>query len=299
MAWGCRGYDFGQCSVPAGLSGVTAIAAGNWHSLALRNDGTVVAWGCGSDHDHGQCSVPAGLRDVTAIAAGSEFDLALTSDGTVVGWGSDSAGQSNVPAGLSGVTAIAAGEYHGLALKSDSTVVAWGCGDDQDMPTDIGQCSVPWGLKDVSAIAAGDWHSLALKRTGKVVAWGCASPHDYGQCNVPAGLSGITAIAAGRYDNSLAIVITRPAWDVNGDHVADMLDLSSIAGIGRNRVARLDTPRRQPGWCDRRRRSGDGRTALGPDLVGTPPGGPRGRTYMEGSSNESPRVRKGPGLAKV
>jgi alpha-tubulin suppressor-like RCC1 family protein len=33
--------------VPGGLAGVTAIAAGDSHSLALKNDGTVVAWGCG------------------------------------------------------------------------------------------------------------------------------------------------------------------------------------------------------------------------------------------------------------
>ena len=31
-------------AVPPGLSGVTAIAAG-YHNLALKNDGTVVAWG--------------------------------------------------------------------------------------------------------------------------------------------------------------------------------------------------------------------------------------------------------------
>ena len=62
--------DSGQCSVPIGLSGVTAIAAGFAHSLALKGDGTVVAWGCGSSPNDGQCSVPAGLSGVTAIAAG-------------------------------------------------------------------------------------------------------------------------------------------------------------------------------------------------------------------------------------
>jgi hypothetical protein len=34
VAWGC-GVDYGQCTVPSGLSGVTAIAAGFFHSLAL------------------------------------------------------------------------------------------------------------------------------------------------------------------------------------------------------------------------------------------------------------------------
>jgi alpha-tubulin suppressor-like RCC1 family protein len=43
VAWGCN--DYGQATVPAGLSGVTAISAGSVHNLALKNDGTVVAWG--------------------------------------------------------------------------------------------------------------------------------------------------------------------------------------------------------------------------------------------------------------
>ena len=36
VAWGCGGgFDAGQCSVPGGLAGVTTIAAGRFHSLAL------------------------------------------------------------------------------------------------------------------------------------------------------------------------------------------------------------------------------------------------------------------------
>ncbi len=42
-AWG-RNFS-GQTTVPAGLSGVTAIAAGDNHAVALKADGTVVAWG--------------------------------------------------------------------------------------------------------------------------------------------------------------------------------------------------------------------------------------------------------------
>src|SRR5437868_4019577 len=40
------GWDaFGQSESPAGLSGVTAIAAGGYHNLALKSDGTVTGWG--------------------------------------------------------------------------------------------------------------------------------------------------------------------------------------------------------------------------------------------------------------
>jgi len=182
---------FGESSVPSGLSGVTAVSAGEWHSMALRADGTVTAWG---DDNHDQATVPAGLSSVVAISAGFFHNLALKSDGTVVGWGYNADGQAVAPAGLSGVTAIAAGGFHSLALKSDGTVVGWGYNGDQET-------TVPAGLSDVVAIAAGAFHSLALKADGTVVAWG----YDfYGQATVPAGLSDVVAIAAGAY-HSLAL----------------------------------------------------------------------------------------------
>ena len=58
-----------------GLSGVTAIAGGGYHTVALKSDGTVVAWGY---NYYGQTSVPAGLSGVTAIAAGYSHTVALT-----------------------------------------------------------------------------------------------------------------------------------------------------------------------------------------------------------------------------
>jgi hypothetical protein len=199
VAWGCAAaYDYGQCTVPAGLSGVTAIAAGEFHSLALENDGTVIAWGCRADF--GQCGVPSGLSSVTAIAASAYHSLALKSDGTVVAWGCGLGadyGQCSVPSGLSGVTAIAAGYFISVALKSDGSVVAWGCGT-----SFVEWCSVPSGLT-ATAIAAGGYHGLALRGNGSVVAWGC-NPYPVGQCNVPSGLSGVTGIAAA-LSHSLAL----------------------------------------------------------------------------------------------
>jgi VCBS repeat-containing protein len=144
--------------VPAGLSGVIAIAAGTYHSLALKGDGTVVAWGF---NDYGQTDVPAGLSGVTAIGGGDRYSLALKSDGTVVAWGRNDNGQIDIPTGLSGVTAISAGRWHSLALKNDGTVVAWGFNN-------MGQTSVPAGLSGVTAIAGGDTHSLALLQVASV-----------------------------------------------------------------------------------------------------------------------------------
>ncbi|MDP1806652.1 MAG: hypothetical protein Q8K72_15855 [Acidimicrobiales bacterium] len=90
------------------------------HSLALKADGTVVAWG---DNTFGQTNVPAGLTDVVSIAAGGWHSVALKADGTVVAWGRNDAGQGTVPAGLNGVTAVSTAFIHNLALKTDGTVV--------------------------------------------------------------------------------------------------------------------------------------------------------------------------------
>src|SRR5436190_122714 len=93
VAWGSN--ILGESNVPAGLSGVTAVAASThfFHSLALKSDGTVVAWGSNS---FGESSVPAGLRGVTAIAAGGYHSLAMKSDGTATSAGGTSSQSATI-----------------------------------------------------------------------------------------------------------------------------------------------------------------------------------------------------------
>ena len=52
----------------AALSGVTAITAGLYHTVALKYDGTVAAWRYSY---YGETTVPAVLTGVAAIAAGA------------------------------------------------------------------------------------------------------------------------------------------------------------------------------------------------------------------------------------
>lgn len=178
--------------VPNNLSGMTALACRGYATLALRNDGKVFAWGS-SFNDGDRWPVPKGLSGITAIAKGWEHALVLRNDGTVLQWGNVMAGK--VPAGLRGVTAIAAGISCCVALKNDGTVVVWG----RDYQ---GQTTVPSGLRGVTAVAAGAGHVVALKKDGTVVAWG---GNDHGQTDVPVGLSGVIAISAG-WQHSMALV---------------------------------------------------------------------------------------------
>jgi alpha-tubulin suppressor-like RCC1 family protein len=59
----------------------TTITAGDMHSLGIRADGTVAAWG---DNWYGQRNVPAGLTGAVSVAAGGNHNLALKSNGAVV-----------------------------------------------------------------------------------------------------------------------------------------------------------------------------------------------------------------------
>lgn len=179
--------EWGRLNVPLELTNVIAISAGDYHSLALKSDGTVFSLGSTGS---APATVPAGLTNVISVSAGFLHSLALKGDGTVVAWGIDSHGQTSVPQGITNVTALVAGGYHSLALKSDGTVVAWG-------DNTYGQTNVPPGLANVIAIAAGARHSLALKGDGAVVAWGDAG--DVGK--VPLGLNGVTKIASGGFFN--------------------------------------------------------------------------------------------------
>ncbi len=177
FAWGNN--QQGQADPPAGEDFV-AIAAGQYHNLALRADGSLVGWG---HNIYGQIDVPAG-NDFVAIAGGAHHSLALRADGSLVGWGNNQFGQGDVPAGNDFV-AIAAGGYHSLALGSDGLLVAWG-------HNNHGQTNVPAG-NDFFDIAGGLQHSLALRRDGSLVSWGYGT---YGQNSVPVG-NDFVAIAAG------------------------------------------------------------------------------------------------------
>jgi hypothetical protein len=81
--------------------------------MALKSDGTIVAWGDGSS---GQTAVPGTLTNALAIAAGGQHSLAIASDGSVQAWGDNTYSESIVPANNGPAAAIAAGGYQSLAL---------------------------------------------------------------------------------------------------------------------------------------------------------------------------------------
>jgi alpha-tubulin suppressor-like RCC1 family protein len=228
------------------ISIIEEIAGGGFHSIALKNNGEVLAWG---DNTYGQLGngtttnstvpiqVSGGLTDVIAISGGYYHSLALKSDGTVWAWGYNALGQlgngttdnSSMPiqvgGGLTNVIAIAAGGYHSLALTADGTVWAWGYNvygqlGDGTFNNSTLPVQVQGGLTNIVEIAAGFYHSLALNNNGSAFAWGNNANGQLGNgtltnSNLPIAVIGqteaIKAIAGGG-EHSLALLSDGTVW---------------------------------------------------------------------------------------
>jgi hypothetical protein len=141
-----------------------AVAAGRWHSLGLKTDGSIVGWGCRRPPFRGQCTVAEPNTGFVAIAAGTDHSLGLKADGSIVAWGYNCCGQTSVPEPNTGFAGIAAGEYHSVGLKADGSIVAWG-------DNSYGQTNIPTPNARFLAIAAGSNRSVAIRAS-------CASHDD-------------------------------------------------------------------------------------------------------------------------
>jgi alpha-tubulin suppressor-like RCC1 family protein len=172
-----------------------SIAAGRYHSLAAKSDGTVWAWGQNSrgqlgDGTNTPSNVPvrvSSLNSIKQVAAGQYHSLALNQSGTLFAWGDNQYGQiGNGTAATTPITApvqvltdvksMDAGGYFSVALRNDGTVWAWGqnnCGQlgignesTSNLPVQIPS------LNGIIAVSAGYQHVIALKNDGTVWVWG-------------------------------------------------------------------------------------------------------------------------------
>jgi alpha-tubulin suppressor-like RCC1 family protein len=226
-------------SAPANVTvPVHDINGGSEHTVALKPDGTLWAWGQNFTGELGNgtmnpsdvptrvCDLDASvcttnpLTGVVAISVGRAHTLALRSNGTVVAWGYNfngelgdgtfdvryvpvpvcEVGATNPDGGLpdctatplSNVVQIAAGYLHSVALKADGTVVSWGYNNDSELgngntagnetvpgyvcaPGAVAPCT-PANANVLGSIAmvtaGGGGHALAQATSGELYAWG-------------------------------------------------------------------------------------------------------------------------------
>jgi len=190
------------------LSRVVAIAAGDGFSLALEQNGTVLAWGVntsgqiGQDSSIIQATSPmrvSGLPRIKALAAGESHSLALSAGHAVWAWGSDYLGQLGdgtycgyyhcfqthpvVVTGLSRVAQIAAGGNDSGAITRSRQLWMWGDNGAGELGTGLACGSNYLGCSEnvpqlVSAIPSarmvsiGTDHVLGVGADGKLLGWG-------------------------------------------------------------------------------------------------------------------------------
>ena len=193
-------------SVPvqvSGLTGVTAITAGQYAAYALKSDGTVWAWGHGSWGELGNglataslVPVQVSITGVTAIGTIGKSLFAIKSDGTLWAWGPNSSGefgnntttQSNTPIQvLTGVRSVAT-EDNGydatLVAKTDGTVWASGYNNYGQLGNNSTTQSLVWvqvsGLTNAVTVFGNSLSGYAIKSDGTMWAWGYNSGGELG-----------------------------------------------------------------------------------------------------------------------
>jgi len=204
------------------LQGVIGIAAGAGHCLAVRRNGTVLAWGenvvgqvgDGTTTDRFLPVVVNGVRHAVSVSVGWNSSFAVCRDGSAWGWGYNVFSQlgdgtaydrhrpvrmkdPDGKAPMTGVLRVASGSVHTLIVKKDGTL--WACGGNHFMQLGIGRRSAqqdlpvqvagPRGkglITGVEGAAAGSVHSAAVTADGTVYCWGDNSRYQIGDPAVPA-----------------------------------------------------------------------------------------------------------------
>lgn len=256
--WGANGNLLGQNGSPFADQNLPiqigtandwmTVSAGGNHSLAVKTNGTLWAWGSGIMGQLGNGAFNSATWTVTQlgtatdwlkVSAGAEFSLAIKNTGTLWAWGLNNTGQlgigntinQNVPNQVGTAAnwvAIDAGNQHSLAINATGTLWAWGnntfgqLGDGTNTtslsPIQIGTAA-NWNV-----ISAGTDHSMAIDSNSILYTWGNNTNGQLGDgtntaSNVPIPISFATSGAVSLYiaasagqTHSLAIKNDNTLW---------------------------------------------------------------------------------------
>jgi alpha-tubulin suppressor-like RCC1 family protein len=256
-----------RCPLPSVASAnmLSTVAAGAQHTVAIKADGTLWAWGYNSNGQLGdgtQTGRPNPVQVGTAnnwksVAPGSYHTLGVKTDGSLWGWGANFSGQigdgstssrfspTRIGLGTNWKTA-AAGSGHTLAIKTDGTLWAWGdntygqLGDttttQRTSPVQIGTAT------DWSSVSCGIYHTLALKADGTLWAWGQNAYGQLGNSNPTQRTSPVQVGSATNWKSVAAGAYFTSAMKTNGTVWAWGSNHSGQLGMGTNDSSFHSTP---------------------------------------------------------
>jgi alpha-tubulin suppressor-like RCC1 family protein len=232
-----------------------SIALGLRHTVLLKHDGSLWAWGENTygqlgdgTYDHRDLPVRIGVdNDWISVAAGrdpvsGDHTVALKRDGSLWAWGANNYGQlgfpdsANVPTRIGtgrSWTDVAAGGGYTMAVQRDGSLWAWGnssvvnpCCGNSWVPTRVGTG------RDWTTIAAGGQHVLALKADRSLWTWGI---NDWGQLGLGEGVfPGAEPTRVGTDNDWTAVAATGDTDNFNGGHSLALKADGSLWAWGHN-----------------------------------------------------------------
>jgi RHS repeat-associated protein len=238
-------------------SGILAVTAGAYHSLALLTGGGVKGWGANffgalGDNVGTHVLSPAvlSLTNITSLTAGAYHTMAVTSmgDAEALGWnengqlGDSTTTSRFTPAsiiGLSNLKSLAASKSiagHCVALSEGGSVSAWGSNDYGQVgdPTITGDQLEPESISvpaEITQIVAGGSHTIALGADGTIYMWG---GNEFGQ------LGDGTNIARVQPVRKAGLSLLPTALDTDQDALPDSWEMEQFGNLSQNSDSDLD-----------------------------------------------------------
>ena len=208
--WGYNNYGgLGDGTTTSRTSPVTTagggtnwkqVACGDYHTAAIKTDGTLWTWG---RDDYGQLGIGGyfpisktspgttytGGTNWKQVAGGERHTAAIKTDGTLWTWGDnsqkqlgrDDAGAKNWSPGTTsgGGTnwkQVSGGSYHTAAIKTDGTLWTWGYNGygqlgDGTLSSRSSPVKTAGGGTNWKQVACGSYHTSAIKTDGTL--WNC------------------------------------------------------------------------------------------------------------------------------
>ena len=236
-----------------GIADAAAVSAGDSHSCALHENGTISCWGengpLGTDLESSPATASSDQINFTAQSgsAARRQNLALAAEQPSLAIQIDTYTTlppplifTSEPIAVPDITdavAVSAGGYHTCALHQDNTVACWGNNrygqlgnGDSGSDADTTQPVKVAGIDDAIAVSAGRWNTCALHKDSSISCWG---QNYWGESGWSArGRMQPTAVKVGNISDAIAV-------SAGGDHACALHEDATVSCWGNNADGKL------------------------------------------------------------